>query len=84
MFIITEVLRIKWQPFPTQHTIKLKQPDKGKIFDYLYKLVPNDARYIGEIKSSTVMSKTALEKYNTSTQELEEETVMCYIWSIFV
>jgi len=42
VFIRTEILRIKWQSFPAQLTIKLKQPDVEEIFDYLYKLVSNE------------------------------------------
>jgi len=79
MFIGTEVFRIKWQSFPAQLTRKLKQPDEEERFNYLYKLVSNEARNIGEIKSRIFMSKATHKKYNPSPQILEEETVMFYI-----
>jgi hypothetical protein len=84
MFIGTEVLRIKWQSFPAQLTRKLKQPDEEERFNYLYKLLTNEARYIGEINSRIIMSKAIFKKYNPSPQLLEEENVMCYIWNIFL
>jgi len=40
--------------------------------------------YIGEIKSRILMSKATLKNYNPSPQVLEEETVMYYIWSIYL
>jgi len=48
----------------------------------LYKLVSDEARYIGEIKSRIVLYKAVFIKYNPSPQLLEEETVVCYIWSV--
>jgi hypothetical protein len=62
MFIRTEVLRIKWQSFPAQLTRKQKQPDEEESFNYLYKLLTNEARNIGEIKSRIVMSKAIFKK----------------------
>jgi hypothetical protein len=82
MFIRTEVLRIKWQSFPAQLTRKLKQPVEEESFNYFYKLLSNEARYIVEVKSRIVMPKATFKKFSPSPQVLEEETVMCYIWSI--
>jgi hypothetical protein len=62
MFIRTEVLRIKWQLLPAQLTRKLKQPDEEEIFNFLYKLISNEAIYIGEIKSRIVTSKAIFKK----------------------
>jgi hypothetical protein len=62
IFITSEILRIEWQSFPAQLTRKLKQSDEEEIFNYLYKLISNEARYIHEIKSSIFMSRTILKK----------------------
>jgi hypothetical protein len=82
MFIRTEELRMKWQSFTAQLIINQKQPDEEEVFNYLCSVISNFARCTPEIRSIIVMSKAGLKNKNTSLQILEEESVMCYIWSI--
>jgi len=75
-------LRINGNKSQAKLTRKLKKPDEEERFSYLYKLVSDEARYLGEIKSRIVLYKAVFKKFNPSPQVLEEETVMYYIWSI--
>jgi hypothetical protein len=84
MFIRTEELRIKWQSLPAHLITNQKQPDEEDVSNYLCSLISNFSRCRREIRSIIVMSKTAFKNKNPSLQILEEETLMCYIWSIFL
>jgi hypothetical protein len=77
-------LRFKWQSFSAQLIINHKQPDEGEVLHYWCSLISNDARYTREIKSRIVMAEVAYKKIIPSLQILEDETVMCYNFSVTI
>jgi hypothetical protein len=79
-------LRIKWQSCPAQLTKNLKQPNEKESFNYITKLISNETRYIGEIKTRIVMKK----EYSKSTilhrkywkRELYCATIRAYLCNV--
>jgi hypothetical protein len=53
---IPKVMRISWQPSPTQKTIDQKQPDNVEYFNYWGSMITNSARCTRQIKSGIAMA----------------------------
>jgi hypothetical protein len=82
----TKVMRISRQPSPMKIMIDQKQLENVEYFNYLGRMITNDARCTREIKARIAMAKAAFNKKNLFTSKLDlnlrKKLVKCYIWSI--
>jgi hypothetical protein len=83
----TKTMRISRQPTPLQIKIDKKQVENVEEFNYLGRMITNDARCTREIKARIAMAKAAFNKKKTLLTskldlELRKKLVKCYIWSI--
>jgi hypothetical protein len=66
---------------PSTAYYKSKTAQGRGSFQMLRSLISNEVIYTRKIKSTIVMSKVAFKNNNPSLQMLEEETLMCYVYS---
>ena len=58
----TKVMRISRQPFPLHIILDQKESNNAEYFNYLGRIITNDARYTREIKPRMAMAKEAFNK----------------------
>jgi hypothetical protein len=85
----TKVMRISRQPYPSQIMMDQKLLENVEYFNYLSRMITNDARFTREIKSRIAMAKAAFKKKKKKTPftnkldlNLRKNIVKCYILSI--
>jgi hypothetical protein len=67
----TKVMRISRPPYPIKMMIDQKQLENVEYFNYLGRMLTNDARCTSEIKSKIAMAKAAFNKKTLFTSKLD-------------